>query len=33
VAAIGRAKPGPHLAEVFYLDKDELTESDSGTRL
>ncbi len=32
-AAIGRVKPGPHLAEVFYLDKDELAESDSGSRL
>ena len=32
-AAIGRVKPGPHLGEVFYLDKDELDESDSGTRL
>lgn len=32
-AAIGRSKPGPHTAEVFYLDKDELPESDSGTRL
>ena len=27
-AAIGRFKPGPHTAEVFYLDKDELPESD-----
>ena len=32
-AAIGRFKPGPHTAEAFYLDKDELPESDSGTRL
>ena len=32
-AAIGRVKPGPHLGEFFYLDKDELDESDSGTRL
>jgi Alginate export len=32
-AAIGRVKPGPHTAEVFYLDKDELAESESGTRL
>lgn len=26
-------RPGPHTAEVFYLDKDELAESDSGTRV
>ena len=26
-------KPGPHTVEVFYLDKDELEESDSGSRL
>ena len=32
-AAIARVKPGPHLGEFFYLDKDELEESDSGTRL
>ena len=32
-AAIGRFKPGPHTAELFYLDKDELPESDSGSRL
>ena len=32
-AAIGRFKPGPHLVEAFYLDKDELEESDSGSRL
>jgi hypothetical protein len=32
-AAIGRVKPGPHLGEVFYLDRDELDEGDSGTRL
>ena len=32
-AAVARAKPGPHTAELFYLDKDELDESDSGTRL
>jgi hypothetical protein len=32
-AAIGRIKPGPHLVETFYLDKDELPESDSGSRL
>ena len=33
LAAIARVKPGPHLAEFFYLDRDELEESDSGTRL
>jgi hypothetical protein len=33
LAAIGRARPGPHTAEFFYLDKDELDEGDSGTRL
>jgi len=32
-AAIGRAHAGPHHADVAYLDKDELLESDSGTRL
>jgi Alginate export len=32
-AAIGRLKPGPHTIETFYLDKDELEESDSGSRL
>ena len=32
-AAIARFKPGPHTIETFYLDKDELPESDSGTRL
>ncbi len=32
-AAIGRFKPGRHTAEVFYLDKDELQESDTGSRL
>jgi Alginate export len=32
-AAIGRFTGGPHTAEGFYLDKDELPESDSGTRL
>jgi hypothetical protein len=33
LAAVGRVKPGPHLGEVFYLDKDELDEGESGTRL
>ena len=32
-AAIGRFKPGPHLVEAFYLDRDDLPESESGTRL
>ncbi len=32
-AAIGRLKPGPFTFEAFYLDKDELEESDSGSRL
>ncbi len=32
-SAIGRVTPGPHRAEVFYLDKDELREAESGTRL
>jgi hypothetical protein len=32
-AAIGRVKPGPHLGEFFYLDKDELDENDTGTRI
>jgi Alginate export len=32
-AAIGRVAIGPHVGEVFYLDKDELPESDSGSRL
>jgi Alginate export len=33
LAAIGRFKPGAHTVEAFYLDKDELEESDSGSRL
>ena len=32
-ATIGRFKPGAHTVEAFYLDKDELDESDSGSRL
>src|SRR5262245_38650683 len=32
-AAVGRVHSNPHLGEVFYLDKDELDESDSGTRV
>ncbi len=30
---VGRIKPGPHKFEVFYLDKDELNENDTGTRV
>src|SRR4029453_3149752 len=33
LAAIGRFHPGPHTIETFYLDKDELEEADSGSRL
>ena len=32
-AAIGRFAPGPHTAELFYLDKDELEDNDTGSRL
>ena len=32
-AAIGRFKPGSHTLEAFYLDKDELPEADSGSKL
>jgi hypothetical protein len=32
-AAIARFKPGHHTAEAFYLDKDELEENDTGSRL
>ncbi|HVH55682.1 MAG TPA: hypothetical protein VM791_05490 [Vicinamibacterales bacterium] len=32
-AAIGRLRPGAHTMETFYLDKDELEEHDTGTRL
>ena len=32
-AAVGRLKPGNHAFEVFYLDRDEVPESDTGTRL
>ena len=32
-AAIGRFKPGAHLIESFYLDKDELDEGETGSRL
>jgi hypothetical protein len=33
LAAIGHVAAGPHTAEVFYLDKDELPENDSDSRL
>jgi hypothetical protein len=32
-AALGRFKPGHHTFEAFYLDKDDLPEADTGTRL
>jgi hypothetical protein len=32
-AGIGRFRKAQHLAEAFYLDRDELDESDSGSRL
>jgi hypothetical protein len=32
-AAVARLKPGMHTFEAFYLDRDELPESDSATRL
>ena len=32
-AAIGRFKTAHHKAEAFYLDRDELEENDSGSRL
>jgi hypothetical protein len=32
-AAIGRLKPGRHTAEVFYLDRDEVEEAETGTGL
>jgi hypothetical protein len=33
LAAIARFKPGRHTVETFYLDKDELEENDTGSRL
>ena len=30
---LARLKPGPHVIEGFYLDKDDLPEHDTGTRL
>ena len=32
-AGVARFQPGHHKVEAFYLDKDELEENDSGTRL
>jgi len=32
-AAVGRVKPKNHTFEIFYLDRDDLPESDTGTRL
>jgi hypothetical protein len=32
-AAIGRFKPGSHTIESFFLDKDELEEGETGSRL
>jgi hypothetical protein len=33
LAAVGRVGSGPHTAEVFYLDRDDLPEDETGTRL
>jgi hypothetical protein len=33
LAAIGRFRPGNHTVEAFFLDKDELPESDSKSKL
>jgi hypothetical protein len=33
LAAIGRFRPGPHTIEAFYLDRNELPEADTGTRV
>jgi hypothetical protein len=33
LAAIGSFRPGPHTVEVFYLDRNELPEADTGTRV
>jgi hypothetical protein len=32
-AAIARVRPGPHLVETFYLDRDDLPEHETGSRL
>jgi hypothetical protein len=33
LAAIARVRPGRHTLEAFYLDRDELPEAETGTRL
>src|SRR4030095_4366378 len=33
LAAVGRIKPRNHTLEAFYLDRDELPESDSDSKL
>jgi hypothetical protein len=33
LAAIARFRPGDHTLEAFYLDKDDLPEADTGSRL
>jgi hypothetical protein len=33
LAAIGRFKPGPHTFEAFYLDRDEIPEADSDSKV
>ena len=33
MAAIGRYKPGNHTIEAFYLDKDDLPEANSSSKL
>jgi hypothetical protein len=32
-AAVGRFKPGRHTLEAYYLDRDDVPESETGTRL
>jgi hypothetical protein len=32
-AAVGRLRPGSHTLEAFYLDRDDVPEADTGTRL
>ena len=33
LSAVARFQPGPHKVEGFYLDRDELPENDTGSRL
>jgi hypothetical protein len=33
LAAIARFRPGPHGIDAFYLERDELPEADTGTRI